>query len=181
MFFNIYLLKISLISGDCVAQTVVFSSYKHHDTLKFLIGITVCGSICFISDAFVGSTSDKEVVVQCGILNKLRDGDVVLSDRGFTVDNEVRQVGAYLVTPSFKGRGSKQLQYHQIEFTRNIARVRIHVERVIGVIRNKFIILSKEQPITILNRNSYFDTVKPFDKILTVCSTLLNICPAVVN
>lgn len=162
-----------------MCQSVVFSNYKHHDTLKFLIGITPCGSVCFISEAFAGSTSDKEVVIQSGLLNLLHIGDIVLSDRGFLVEQEVESFGAFLVTPAFKGRGVKQLTYQQIEQTRKIARVRIHVERVIGVIRNKFAILSHEQPISILKRNSE-DLKKPFDKILNICCVLFNICRGVV-
>lgn len=158
---------------------MVYSNYKHHDTLKFLIGITPCGSVCFISDAFAGSTSDKEVVIQSGLLNKLNYGDIVLSDRGFLVEEEISSIGAFLVTPSFKKRGVKQLKYKEVEYTRKVARVRIHVERVIGVIRNKFSILTHEQPITILNRNSD-SSKKPYDKIINVCCILFNICEGVV-
>ncbi len=145
-----------------------------------MIAITPCGSICFISEAFAGCTSDKEVVVQSGLINKLHEGDVVLCDRGFLIENEVNSVGAYLVTPSFKQRGVKQLQYWDIEATRNIASVRIHVERVIGVIRNKFTILSKEQPISALMKDSTMDLEKSYNKILTVCCALFNICKGVV-
>lgn len=43
------------------AQQLTFSSNKNSNTLKALIGITPSGSICFVSDLFGGSISDKEI------------------------------------------------------------------------------------------------------------------------
>ena len=63
------------------AQT--FSSYKHHITIKVLIGITPQGSISFVSEARGGQTSDKVLTENCGILSKLVPGDMVMADRVF--------------------------------------------------------------------------------------------------
>lgn len=40
------------------ARAQTFSSYKHHNTVKVLIGITPQGTVCFVSDAWGGRTSD---------------------------------------------------------------------------------------------------------------------------
>lgn len=82
-----------------------WSNYKHHRTLKYLIGITPQGSISFISEGYGGRASDKFVTEDCGILDLLLPGSVVLADRGFLIENCVHQVGAKLKIPAFtKGK-----------------------------------------------------------------------------
>ena len=39
---------------NVLATAQTFSSYKHHNTAKVLIGITPQGTISFVSDAWVG-------------------------------------------------------------------------------------------------------------------------------
>ena len=65
------------------AQT--FSNYKKHNTIKFLIGISPQGSIAFISKRWGGRVSDVHLTENCGILEKLLPGDMILADRGFTI------------------------------------------------------------------------------------------------
>lgn len=83
----------------------VFSSYKHHSTGKVLIGISARSSIVFEFESWGGRASDKHVTEKSGILDKLVAGDVVLADRGFTVDESVNNRGAFLNIPAFtKGK-----------------------------------------------------------------------------
>ena len=74
---------------NLLARAQTFSSYKHHSTVKVLIGITPQGTVCFVSEAWGGRTSDKFLTENCGILNKLLPGDMVLADRSFTVHESV--------------------------------------------------------------------------------------------
>lgn len=62
-----------------------WSNYKHHNTIKFLIGITPQGTICFISEAWGGRASDKFIVESSNFLNYIIPNDVVLADRGFLI------------------------------------------------------------------------------------------------
>lgn len=78
-----------------------WSSYKHHYTAKQLIGITPRSSVAYISESFTGRTSDKYLTEVCGILENLLPGDVVLADRGFTVEQAVAECGAFLNIPAF--------------------------------------------------------------------------------
>lgn len=117
--------------SDLKARALTWSSYKHHHTAKFLIGITPQGVICFISKAWGGRVSDKYLTENSGFLDKLEPGDCVLADRGFNIADSVASVFASLALPAFT-KGKKQLAPHEIESTRKIANVRIHVERVIG-------------------------------------------------
>ena len=116
-----------------------WSQYKHHNTIKFLIGISPQGVITFISKAWGGRTSDKYLTENSTFLNNLLPGDVVLADRGFDIAESVGFYCAEVKTPAFT-KGRKQLSGADVESTRRIASVRIHVERVIGLVRNKYTI-----------------------------------------
>ena len=94
--FEVFIEKPSnLLAGD---QT--FSNYKHHNTIKILIGITPQGSISFVSESWGGCTSGKFLTENCRFLDKLVPGDVVMADRGFTVAESVGMSQARLVIPA---------------------------------------------------------------------------------
>jgi len=69
------------------AKAQTFSDYKHCNTTKYLIDITAHKKISFISSGWGGCTSDKKVTEECGILDYLLPGDVVLANRGFTISD----------------------------------------------------------------------------------------------
>lgn len=60
-----------------------WSQYKGSNTAKFFTGISPQGSITFILEGWGGRTSDKHIIEQCGLFDKLTHGDVVLADKGF--------------------------------------------------------------------------------------------------
>lgn len=131
--------------SNVLAKAQSWSQYKHN-TVKFLIGITPQGSLSFISNAWGGRSSDKFITENSGFLSKLLPGDIVLADRGFDVAESIGLVGAEVVIPAFT-KGLSQLSPLDVESTRKIAHVRIHVERVIGLVRNKYTILQAILPI----------------------------------
>ena len=133
------------------AQT--WSSYKLHNTVKFLIGITPQGTVSFLSRAWGGRASDKFITDHCSLLDKLLPGDLVLADRGFDIDTSVGLMCAEVKIPAFT-KGRKQLSPREVESTRKLANVRIHVERVIGLVRNKYTILQGILPIDYLKTDS---------------------------
>lgn len=69
-----------------LARAHVRSNYKHHSTLKFLIGITPQGTISYLSCCVGGRMSDKQIVEQSKLNDFLLPGGVVRADRGFTCD-----------------------------------------------------------------------------------------------
>lgn len=160
-----------------LARAQTWSSYKHNNTIKFLIGITPQGSISFLSSAYGGRASDKFITEHCGLLNKLLPGDLVLADRGFDIADSVGMCCAQVNIPSFT-KGKSQLSPIDIETTRKIANVRIHVERVIGLVRNKYTMLQDKLPIDFLKSEENATPV--IDKIATVSCALTNMCESVV-
>ena len=82
--------------------------------------------------------------------------------------------------PAFT-RGKTQLDPVDIELTRKLASLRIHVERVIGSVRQKYTILSATIPIDLLMCKGDTCTVTTIDKICHVCCALVNLCESVVN
>ena len=159
------------------AQT--WSNYKQHNSVKFLIGIAPQGVISFISNAWGGRVSDVYITENCGVLDNLMPGDLLLADRGFTIQDSVGLLCAEVKTPTFT-RGKNQLSKFEVESSRQLSRVRIHVERVIGVIRQKYTMLQSTLPINVIMCNGKEER-SIIDKILTVCCALCNCCDSVVN
>ena len=114
-----------------------------------------------------------------GFLHLLEHGDVVLADRGFDIHDDVAIHGAKLEIPSFT-RGKKQLSLDEVEYSQRLSKVRIHIERVIGLLKNKYTILQSTLPVSILKCNDGKET-SLIDKIVTVCAALVNLCPSVIE
>lgn len=115
------------------ARATTWSNYKHKNTVKVLLGITPQGVILFVSYTWGGRISDKYLTDHCGILKKLLPGDIVLADRGFDISESVGMMQAKLHIPAFT-KGKSQLSALEVENTRTIANVWIHIERVIGCV-----------------------------------------------
>ncbi|XP_049524149.1 uncharacterized protein LOC119453503 [Dermacentor silvarum] len=112
-------------------RSETWSQYKGSNTAKFLIGIAPTGVVTFISEGWGGRTTDRHITEHCGLLDYLLPGDVVLADRGFNISESVGFYCARLHIPAFT-RGKKQLSAEEVESTRKLANVRIHVERVLA-------------------------------------------------
>ena len=156
--------------GNMTARASTWSNYKHNNTIKFLVGITPTGAVCFISKAYGGCISDKVLTQRSGFLDLLEPGDYVLADRGFLIEEDVTSRNAFLAIPAFT-RGKAQLSQQETETSRRLARVRIHVERAIERLKNYRILC------TTMNINM----VPHVDNILTICGALSNLHPKLVK
>ena len=86
-------------------------------------------------------------------------------------------------TPSFI-KGKSQLTAQEVEISHNISSVRIHIERIIGLLKNHFTIL--KCPICIksiqqITNEIHDDDVASIDKIVKVCAVLLNFGESIVH
>lgn len=111
-------------------QRKSYSSYKHRNTAKCLVGVTPRGTFSFVSDLWTGSISDRNIVVKSGVLDLIERGDDVMADRGFLIRDLLTLRGATLNIPPFAH--GRQMSKAAVTKTRRIAAVRIHVERAIG-------------------------------------------------
>ena len=147
-------------------QQMIFSSYKNHNTYKVLIGISPGGAVTFVSKLFPGAISDKQLTLKSGLLGCLQQGNSVMADRGFDIQNELTPLGVHLNIPPFL-KGKPQLDTKELVETRRIASLRIHVERAMERLKN-YHILDRNIPHTLSNIA---------EQIITVCSILTNFMP----
>ena len=149
--------------SSLLLNSELFSSYKHHTTLKALVGISPRGFFTFIGQLYTGSISDREIVERSGFLNlPFSKGDTVMADKGFTID-DILPLGVSLHIPPFLGM-SDQMAAEDVIATQEIASLRIHVERAINKVKN-FHIFDGVIPLT------FFGVV---NQMWCVCAMLCN-------
>lgn len=129
-------------------QGNTFSSYKHSNTVKLLLGICPSGVIMYVSEGFEGSISDKELFKKSDIGEFLEENDIVMADRGFLIQDLCNEKKIKLYTPPMLMRRPRLTGEEEL-LTKKIAKARIHVESAIGRIKS-YRILSKKCPILLI-------------------------------
>ena len=76
-------------SKSLSSQAATWSDYKHHNTIKFLIGISPSGFITFLSDCYGGRASDKFITSDSGFYDLIERDDEVMADKGFQIKEEL--------------------------------------------------------------------------------------------
>ena len=145
-------------------QNATWSNYKHHNTVKFLIAVAPNSAITFISPLYGGRTTDKEITLDSGFLDKCEPYDAIQADKGFNISQDCDARLLSLHIPPGK-RGQIQMTKADVKKTKNIANLRILVEQVIRRLKS-FSILSNQMPVTLL---------PSADQIIRVCASLCNL------
>lgn len=126
----------------------------------------------FHSNAFVGRCSDSFIGQNSGFLYLLQPGDVVLADKGFDFADLIALRGARLNIPTFL-RKNQQMNPVDLDRDKQITSLRVHVERIIGVLKNKYEYLQGMIEATALqwfeNNNNAVDI------IVKLCCILVNL------
>ncbi|KAK5895915.1 hypothetical protein CgunFtcFv8_009569 [Champsocephalus gunnari] len=166
------------------ARAKSYSNYKKWTTVKYFIVCSPAGNITFLSKGWGGRASDVKIVRESGFISPLyhHPGDQILADRGFTLKDEFALLGASLETPAFT-LGRKQLPGKDVEESRMKSKFRIHIERVIGVLKRRFHILDGPVPLcfmkTLRDEMENRD-VATIDKIVHTCAALVNMSGSIV-
>ena len=92
-----------------------------------MVGMSPHGALTFVSTLFEGSMSDKQVFRQSGITSLLTPEMAVMVDKGFLVDD---LVPGTVHRPAFVTQRA-QMPEEDVLQTQSIARLRVHVERLI--------------------------------------------------
>ena len=145
--------------SSLLLNSELFSSYKNHVTLKGLVGIAPSGGITFVSQLYTGSISDREIVLRSGILSQSFDGDSVMADEGFQIQ-DILPLGVDLNIPLFLGSDAQMSAEDGVR-TQQIASLRIHIERAINKIRN-FRIWNGVVPLSLVSVVNQMWTVSAF-------------------
>uniref|UniRef100_A0A3P9ILE3 THAP-type domain-containing protein n=1 Tax=Oryzias latipes TaxID=8090 RepID=A0A3P9ILE3_ORYLA len=146
--------------SSLVLQSEVYSHYKSHCTFKAMIGMAPHGPLTFVSALYGGSISDRELFKLSGIIPLLSPDMAVMVDKGFRVEN---LVPGKLHRPGFRSNNNQMAAQDVLE-TQSIARLRVHVERLIRRVKE----------------NKLFDTVIPLsisgsiNQLFTVACILSN-------
>ena len=143
-----------------------WSEYKHHTTIKYLVGITPNGAISYLSDCYGGRASDKFIVNDSKFLDKLRPGDHIMADRGFKIQDELAFYQCTLAIPPSK-HNDLQMLSEAVKKTSKIANMRIYVEQAIKRMK-EFRFLKNEIPVSVLPL---------VDDITRTCAALCNLSP----
>ena len=74
--------------------------YKHHNIIKFWVGISPNGFTTFSLDCCGGRASEKYITKYNGFYNLLERGNHVMADRGFEIKEELLLHFCSLEAPS---------------------------------------------------------------------------------
>lgn len=155
-----------------VHQALTWSEYKKANTIKYLISSTPNGLVNYVSSVYGGRISDTLLVENCGFLDQLQSGSWVLADRGFKyIEQLLIQKNCHLLRPPSVVQGAK-LTKQEAQRTKQIASLRIHIERVIRRVRE----FSMLKPHAVLNSK----LVCLLDDSVTIACALINLQGSIV-
>uniref|UniRef100_L7M2E7 Putative tick transposon n=1 Tax=Rhipicephalus pulchellus TaxID=72859 RepID=L7M2E7_RHIPC len=135
------------VPSSLALQSSTYSAHKPIDTFKGLVGTMPNGSVSYVSELLAGSMSDRECVIRSGFLNlEFDEGDVVMADERFRINDLLEEKGVGLILPPFLHEG--KLSVGEVDEAWEMDLLRIHIERRINRIKS-FHIFDRPIPLTL--------------------------------
>ena len=147
----------------------MYSNYKSHNTVKYLIGITPGSTVSFLPYGWGGPASDKMITLNSGFLEILAHGDCILVDRSFLIEEELAARGTVLRIPAFT-QGKNNWQLEVLIYIDKLFTFGSMLSMLLGNSRN--LKLRSVIPICIVDL---------LDEIMIFVCGLINLSPSVVN
>ncbi|KAH9369258.1 hypothetical protein HPB48_012334 [Haemaphysalis longicornis] len=114
------------VPSSLVLQSGTYSNYKSTNTFRGLIAISPNGLVSFVSDLYMGSTPDSELVIKSGFLEReFTGGDTVMADKGFKIKDLQEKKCVGLNLPPFLNK--EQFTGADVREMADIASLRIRV------------------------------------------------------
>lgn len=120
--------------SSLVNQWLTWSEYKHHNTFKLLIGVAPNGLVTFVSRMWCGNASDRHIVEKDSLLPLLSPGDMVMADKGFTIEDLLPAEIDLNIPPRIPTH--RQMTENEFFSTQGIASARIVVEMKMEQLKN---------------------------------------------
>jgi hypothetical protein len=150
------------------AQRATFSTYKN--TVKSVIGGTPGGLVSYVSPAYGGATSDRQIIERGNIPELCAAGDSVMADKCFNVQDLFAPFDIHVNIPAFFSKKNR-LTEEQVLKDRKVSSKRVHIERLIGMAKTyKILVNGLSATETKLSRH-----------IISVCFALTNFLSNVVS
>lgn len=135
------------------ARDQTWSEGKECNTIKAVVGTAHHGLIIFVSQAWGGKISNKELILRSGFLSEINSGDIVMANRDFYIGDDLHVLGALFQVEQCEPYSAKKLKHCAMKYTS---------ERLEAYYK----ILSKPLPLSILHY---------FDEVLVCCAALGNL------
>ncbi|ESO99638.1 hypothetical protein LOTGIDRAFT_98636, partial [Lottia gigantea] len=99
-------------------------------TAKVVVGATPGGLVSYVSDAYGGSTSDRQIVERSNLVALCDPGDSIMVYKGFNIQDLFTSKNVTVNIPTFF-KNKNRLSGHTIMKDGKIASKRVHIERII--------------------------------------------------
>ena len=119
-------------------NAILYSAYKHHSTLKWLVGCDPIGTVWddSISDGYPGAVSDPILTTVTKILEQIPFGCAIEVDKGFLIENDCALLGIHCIRPMKMLQGQTQQSKEDVALTQKVGKTRIPVEQINGQMKN---------------------------------------------
>ncbi|XP_050703059.1 uncharacterized protein LOC126988734 isoform X2 [Eriocheir sinensis] len=145
---------------NITAESQTWSDIKHQTTIKCLVGITPYGSFSYVSQCWGGRITDRELVLVSGVLEHVYHGDVVITCKDFSIQQELSEKRAKLIVLESLYSPEKLIDDHDLVAVSFIKKAFKRIKR--------YKILSQTLPIPLL----------PYiDEVVTCCLAFSNLQP----